>query len=336
MQKVRVFSWALILFLRIKISTFTQIIKKHVDSIKIYTIMNKSFSISLFLIFSFSILFAQNDINSYKYILVPKQFEFQRSADQYQLNSLTKFLFERAGFTVLFIDENFPADLASNSCLGLKAKINNESGMFSTKMNIELLNCYNQTIFSTKEGRSKEKDYKTAYHEALRMAFEDIENLKYAYDGSAAANVKINAENKTEELTGKEIIPVVKVKEAPEVPKIKETPPMAIFKKIDEREANKEKAETVKSFVVPVKNSIEGKYFVDKWGECNISAKEGYYSFVGGDEKFEFAVIYKTSMPNLFIIKWAAFKQPRLLELDLQGNLKVEDENGEKIYKRIL
>lgn len=79
--------------------------------------MTKSFSISLLLIFSFSILFAQKSINSYKYILVPKQYEFQKSADQYQLNSLTKFLFERAGFTVLFTDESFPVDLSNNRCL---------------------------------------------------------------------------------------------------------------------------------------------------------------------------------------------------------------------------
>ncbi len=295
--------------------------------------MNKSFSISLFLIFSFSVLFAQKSINSYKYILVPKQFEFQRSTDQYQLNSLAKFLFERTGFTALFADENFPADLASNSCLGLKVKINNESSLFSTKMNVELLNCYNQIIFTTKEGRSKAKDYKTAFHEALRIAFEDIEGLNYAYDEGATSNVNTTIENKAKnELIGKEIIPVDEVKEAPAV---KETPPMAILKKIDERESNKEKLETVKSSVKPVVNSLEGNYFVDKWGECVISQKDGYYSFVGGDEKFEFAVIYKTSMPNLFIIKWTAFKQPRLLEIDLQGNLKVEDESGDKMYKRV-
>ncbi|MDO9594935.1 MAG: hypothetical protein Q7J19_08075 [Lutibacter sp.] len=299
--------------------------------------MNKTFSISLFLIFSFSMLFAQKNINSYKYILVPKQFEFQKSADQYQLNSLTKFLFEKSGFTVLFTDENFPADLAANACLGLKTLINNDSGMFSTKMNVELTDCYNQTVFSTKDGRSKEKDYKTAYHEALRMAFSDIENLKYAYDGTIKASEKMKEDNtvEIEKLTVKEIIPAAEVKKVPEVPKVKETPPMAISKKIERKEAKEEKPETVKTFVIPVVNSIEGKYFVDKWGECIISKKEDYYSFVGGDEKFEFAVIYKTSMPNLFIIKWAAFKQPRLLELDLKGNLKVEDESGEKIYKRV-
>jgi hypothetical protein len=299
--------------------------------------MNKSFSISLFLMFSFSVLFAQKNINSYKYILVPKQFEFQKSEDQYQLNSLTKFLFEKSGFTVLFTDENFPADLAANSCLGLKAKVNNDSGMFTTKMNVALTDCYNQVVFSTKDGKSKEKDYKTAYHEALRMAFSDIENLKYMYDGSVAANEKINETDKVEieKLTVKEIIPAVAVKKIPEVPKVKETPPMAIAKKIEKSEANEEKTETVKTFVKPIVNSIEGKYFVDKWGECVISQKDGYYSFVGGDEKFEFAVIYKTSMPNLFIIKWAAFKQPRLLEMDLQGNLKVEEESGDKTYKRV-
>lgn len=299
--------------------------------------MNKTFSISLFLIFSFSVLFAQKNINSYKYILVPKQFEFQKSADQYQLNSLTKFLFEKSGFIVLFTDENFPADLASNSCLGLKAKINNDSGMFSTKMNVVLTDCTNQVVFSTIDGKSKEKDYKTAYHEALRMAFADIENLNYAYDGSIDGNEKIIVENKVEieKLTVKEIIPVVEVKQAMEVSKVKETPPMSISKKIDKKEAKEEKPETVKTYVVPVVNSIEGKYFVDKWGECIISKKEDYYSFIGGDEKFEFAVIYKTSMSNLFIIKWAAFKQPRLLELDLKGNLKVEDESGDKIYKRV-
>ncbi|HEY9168530.1 MAG TPA: hypothetical protein VIN72_03495 [Lutibacter sp.] len=299
--------------------------------------MNKSFSISLFFMFSFSVLFAQKNINSYKYILVPTQFEFQRSTDQYQVNSLTKFLFERAGFTVLFADENFPSDLASNSCLGLKVKVNNDSGMFSTKMNIELIDCYNQIIFSTNEGKSREKDFKAAYHEALRMAFIDIDNLKYSYDENTTGNEKINETKKveTEKIAVTETIPTVEVKETPQVPKVKETPPMAILKKIEERESNKEKLETVKSTVKPLVNSLEGKYFVDKWGECVISQKEGYYSFVGGDEKFEFAVIYKTSVPNLFIIKWAAFKQPRLLEMDLLGNLKVEDESGEKTYKRV-
>lgn len=302
--------------------------------------MNKSLSICLFLIFSCAVLFAQKSVNSYKYILVPKQFEFQKSADQYQLNSLTKFLFERAGFTVLFTDESFPADLANNRCLALNASVNNASGMLSTKLTIDLLDCYNAKVFSTKEGRSKEKDYKRAYQEAIRNAFEDIDELKYAYDGNVEAPEKAltNKNSTVEKVTVKEIIPENELKKVVEEPKVKENKPMEVAKQIVKKEANEAKEaqnEPVKTYVVPVANSLEGKYFVDKWGECNISAKEGYYSFVGGDEKFEFAVIYKTSIPNLFIIKWAAFKQPRLLELNLDGNLKVEDENGDKIYNRV-
>ena len=298
--------------------------------------MNKSFLISLFIVFSFSSLFAQKSLNSYKYILIPKQFEFQKSPDQYQLNSLTKFLFERAGFTVLYTDDAFPEDLATNRCLALKALVNNHSGMLSTKMNVALSDCYNNIVFSTKEGVTKEKDYKKAYQEAIRSAFVDIENLKYVYDDTLAADEKISEKKaEIEKLTDKEVLPVVEVKKVPEVPKVKEISPMKVAKQIEKKEENEVKTEPVKSFVLPVVNSIEGKYFVDKWGECNISAKDGYYAFVSGDEKFEFAAIYKTSIPNLFIIKWAAFKQPRLLELDLQGNLKVEDENGDKIYKRV-
>ncbi len=281
--------------------------------------MTKSFSISLLLIFSFSMLFAQKSINSYKYILVPKQYEFQNSADQYQLNSLTKFLFKRAGFAVLFTDESFPMDLSDNKCLALIASVNNASSILSTKLIIDLSDCHNQVVFSTKEGRSKEKEYKRAYQDALRDAFTDLEHLKYSYDSTLAQNEKI----------------ITKKNEVGDEMVVKEIEPMEVAKQIVKKEANEAKNEPVKAYVIPKVNTIEGKYLVDKWEECNIFAKDGYYSFVGGDEKFEFAVIYKTSIPNLFIIKWAAFKQPRLLELDLQGNLKVEGENGEKIYKRV-
>ncbi|MFA5297412.1 MAG: hypothetical protein WC389_04310 [Lutibacter sp.] len=293
--------------------------------------MNKLFSTCFLLIFSFSTLFAQKSINSYKYIIVPKQFEFQKSPDQHQVNSLAKFLFERAGFTVFFTDESFPTDLANDRCLALMASVNNASNFLNTKLRVDLLDCYNKVVFSTEEGKSKEKDYKTAYHEALRNAFVGIEALKYSYEATLGTKEKVSAENKTEKPTVKEIVPVAKIEEAPETPKV----PMKVAEQIVVKEAREAKNETVKSFVTPVVNSIEGKYFVDKWGECKISAKEGYYAFVGGDEKFEFATIYKTSIPNLFIIKWAAFKQPRLLELSQKGDLKVEDENGDTIYKRL-
>ena len=52
--------------------------------------------ILLVLTISINSVFAQKSVNNYKYIVVPHQFEFLRSPDQYQLNSLAKFLFEKA------------------------------------------------------------------------------------------------------------------------------------------------------------------------------------------------------------------------------------------------
>ena len=43
---------------------------------------------------------AQSNLNDYKYVLVPEKFDFLKSNDQYQLNSLTKFLLQKKGFTV--------------------------------------------------------------------------------------------------------------------------------------------------------------------------------------------------------------------------------------------
>ena len=69
--------------------------------------MNKLILVAFFLIFSSYLSFAQKNINNYKFIIVPKQYEFQKSEDSYQINSLTKFLFERDGFITFFMKIRF-------------------------------------------------------------------------------------------------------------------------------------------------------------------------------------------------------------------------------------
>jgi len=123
---------------------------------------------------------AQN-INDYKYVLVPNTYEFLGEENEYQLNALTKFLFEKAGFNSKMINAPRPEDLLENNCLGLKAKVSKNSGLFVTKLILELEDCYGDVVFTSKEGRSREKDYKKAYHEALRDAFSSLENMDYEY-----------------------------------------------------------------------------------------------------------------------------------------------------------
>ena len=70
--------------------------------------------ILIFIIFQTS-LYAQTDLNQYKYVSVPDRFDFMKTNDQYQISSLTQFLLNKKGFNVLESIENYPSDLASNS-----------------------------------------------------------------------------------------------------------------------------------------------------------------------------------------------------------------------------
>ncbi|WP_400080944.1 hypothetical protein [Winogradskyella sp. R77965] len=125
---------------------------------------------------------AQKDINNYKYIIVPKKFDFTKGEDQYQLNSLTKFLFNKYGFEAYFVDDNLPEDLQKDRCLALTSEILKEkSGMFKTKLKFQLKDCFGAVIVTSKIGESRLKEYDKAYKEALRNAFETFQNIDYKY-----------------------------------------------------------------------------------------------------------------------------------------------------------
>ncbi|AUS04667.1 hypothetical protein [Pseudotamlana carrageenivorans] len=138
-------------------------------------------------LFSVSVAIAQKNLNTYKYVIVPSKYEFLNEPDLYQLNSLTAFLFEKYGFTPVMENSEFPQDLVDNGCIALKSNVLKNSGMFTTKLSVVLQNCSGQTVFTSKEGRSREKEYKTAYNLALRDAFTSFEDLNYKYDGTVAA-----------------------------------------------------------------------------------------------------------------------------------------------------
>lgn len=142
-----------------------------------------------------SSLMSQVSLNNYKYVTIPKKFDFLKSEDQYQLNSLTDFLFMKEGFKTLFNTDSKPQELLNDQCLGLRSEVQNNSSLFTTKLIIVLSNCNNEIVFTSKEGKSKEKEYKKAYHEALRDAFQSISELNYAYD----PYVKIQDQIKKEE-----------------------------------------------------------------------------------------------------------------------------------------
>ncbi|WP_417358976.1 hypothetical protein [Galbibacter sp.] len=140
--------------------------------------MKKLILLGLFLITAS--ISAQESINQYKYIVVPKKFDFLKEPNQYRVNTFTKFLFEKNGFTAIY-DDNQPQDLRMNPCLGLIANIEDHSNLFSTKLNITLKNCQGLIVYTSEEGKSKIKEYEGAYQDAIKDAFVSVRGLNYHY-----------------------------------------------------------------------------------------------------------------------------------------------------------
>ncbi len=289
--------------------------------------MNKVLFFFIFL-FSFSFVSAQKSVNNYKYVLVSKQFEFQKSLDAYKVNSLTKFLFNRAGFKAFFTDEALPEDLAKNRCLALKAVVVDESSMFKTKTRVNLIDCYDNSVFTSEIGVSKEKDFKKSYHEAIRNAFVGVEELNYKYSPN-------NSVEKKDVATDKEVVPTKTEQIKPQIIKkeLVESKKPVVLKIAKKDIAVKEEIHE-KRINKPSKLSIVGSYLFDKWGKSQVIQNGENYSVLGGDENFIFATIYKTSKPNLFIIKWVTNKQPQLVEITPEGNLKIDASQGIEVIKR--
>lgn len=122
------------------------------------------------------------DVNNYQYVRVPERFDFLDENNQYQLNALTAFLFNKVGFDVIYIYKE-PVPRGVHPCDMLYVNVHNESNMFRSKLYITLEDCNEQIVFKTKTGDSREKDYKTSYQEALRNAFESVRGLNYSYQG---------------------------------------------------------------------------------------------------------------------------------------------------------
>lgn len=132
-------------------------------------------------------LYAQS-VNDYKYVVVSEKFDFTQSNDQYQVNSLTKFLFNKYGFEAYMKGELMPFSINEQGCEALYADVLSDSGFISTKLQVVLKDCNDKVVFKTSFASSKDKDYKRAYHEALRGAFFDIEALEYRFSGKPVSN----------------------------------------------------------------------------------------------------------------------------------------------------
>jgi hypothetical protein len=155
--------------------------------------MKKNVFIILFSL-ALNLSFSQS-VNEYKYALVPSKFSFLNEVDQYKLNTLTKLLMGKYGFVAFLDNEILPDEVLNNNCNKVYVDVVKSGGVFTTKLSIVLKDCKNNVLFTTAEGKSREKEFKIAYNEALRDAFKSFEILKYKYSPKDSLPVITNAEN---------------------------------------------------------------------------------------------------------------------------------------------
>lgn len=145
----------------------------------------------LLLFLATSISFSQS-LNDYKYAIVPSKFEFIKEKDQYRLNTLTKLLMEKYGFITYFDTDILPNEVVENNCNKVYVDVKSNGNLFVTKLTVVLKDCKNAVVFTSVEGRSREKELQVAYNQALREAFTSFEKLDYKYSGKSNVNVNVN------------------------------------------------------------------------------------------------------------------------------------------------
>ena len=281
--------------------------------------MKKSIISTLILFLYVSISIAQSNLNTYKYIIVPKKYDFLKEDNKHKLNSLTKFLFEKQGFKTLLEGDDYPNDLMNNPCLALTADVQNNSSMFTSKLVIELSDCYNKVVFTSVQGKSKEKDYEKSYQEALRNSFVSIEELEYSFDESLAINGQVVKETSTSIL------------KTPVTPAVTVVPPTPVVKEVIEPVSPVVKEE--KSVAKSYKNDNISFILIEQNSSLMAYVKSSNNATYQMGEKI--GTLLKTSRPNTYRITWKD-QDGKTHEttgyFENNGDLKIDIEKDGKIH----
>ena len=136
-------------------------------------------------------------------IIIPEKFDFFKEANQYNLNYLLKAFFDKEGFITIY-DSELSEDSPVDSCAFLYPTLKHEKNFFITKILVEIKDCNGNVLLKSVEGTSRDKSYKKANNESLRIALNSLRG-------------KLNFKTKP---SGKAVVPVI-AKKADESPIIK-------------------------------------------------------------------------------------------------------------------
>lgn len=136
-------------------------------------------------------------LSKYKYVIIPNTFSFQKKPHQYDLNRLAQFLLNKYHFES-FIEGDTDVELPKVDAANLLRLKVIEKGAFVSKISLVFLDYKGREIYVSKEGKSNRKDFKGAYTEALRNAFDDAIIADHIYEG-ASSDLKPSLKSNTPE-----------------------------------------------------------------------------------------------------------------------------------------
>lgn len=255
-------------------------------------------------------------LNDYKYIIVPKKFDTYKQQNKYQTSTTIKYLLTQEGFNAVY-DDALPEDLAKNRCLGLLANLEDNSSFFTTKTVLVLRDCQFKEVFRTIEGKSKIKEYKPAYREALSRAFVSFQGMNYAYipkkeEKQQEEPITVSFKNDVKSLDEKPEPKMVVQEATPENQSFKSMEPTSSSFTKKENVADEKPIGSVVLYAQPIENG---------------------YQLVDSTPKIRMKLI-KTSMENIFLVEQegkngVVFKKDDawFLEYSEDGSKKLEELN---------
>lgn len=111
-------------------------------------------------------------------IVVPITFTFANGENPYNISSHTKAFFEKKRFQVFFDNNILPDEIAQNRCNALFVDIQKLPGVLVTKISVSIKDCKGNMLIVSEEGRSRQKELRLAYVDALREALNTLEVSK--------------------------------------------------------------------------------------------------------------------------------------------------------------
>jgi hypothetical protein len=138
------------------------------------------------MLFIASYSFSQT-VNDYKAVIIPMKYDFQKSDNQFRLQTLTKVNLQKAGFQAFYTTESMPSEF-NDRCDLLYIDVKKENAFLVTKLYITFKDCFGTIIFQSAIGKSREKEFDLAYSDALNEAFISVYALQYKYNGTKAGS----------------------------------------------------------------------------------------------------------------------------------------------------